>query len=617
MGPRIRRRDPVQPIDGWGEDVLPLLRRVYTARGISDPTHAKPSASQLLPPDALGGIEAATSLLVEAIAARKRILVVGDFDADGATACAVAVRGLRMLGASDVVHAVPNRIVHGYGLSEALVAELVPLAPSLLVTVDHGIACHAGVTAAKRHGWQVLVTDHHLPGEALPPADAIVNPNLPGDAFPSKTLAGVGVVFYVLLALRRRLREAGVPGSVDADLASLLDLVAVGTVADLVPLDANNRALVAAGLRRLRAGRGCPGLNALIDVSGRNAATLTAGDIGFAVAPRINAAGRLEDMALGIECLLADDATRARELAEILHGINAERRGVQQLMLEDAEAALATRALDGAHAAPVAVCLHDADWHPGIVGLVASKVKEQLHRPVVAFAPSEPGSAQLRGSARSIPGLHIRDALAAVDVAHPGLITKFGGHAMAAGLTLQADRYDAFAIAFRDAVASLVAPDLLQAELLSDGELSAEEFTRRHADALRDGGPWGQGFPEPLFDGVFEVLDTRIVGERHLKLSLRCEGVRDALNAIDFGGGSGEAPCGHVRLAYRLAADDWRGARAIQLIVEHREPARGGQGASGSRQAFAPAQAEQRPQWRNATHDLVSGETQPEGEQDQ
>lgn len=552
--------------------MLPLLRRIYTARGIVDPALAKPSASQLLPPDALGGIETATSLLMEAIAARARILVVGDFDADGATACAVAVRGLRMLGASDVVHAVPNRIVHGYGLSEALVAELAPLAPSLLVTVDHGIACHAGIAAAKAMDWRVLVTDHHLPGDALPPADAIVNPNLRGDAFPSKTLAGVGVVFYVLLALRRRLRDAGVLAG-QPDLASLLDLVAVGTVADLVPLDANNRALVAAGLRRLRAGKGCPGLNALIEVSGRNAATLTASDIGFAIAPRINAAGRLEDMALGIECLLADDPTRARELADTLHGINAERRGVQQLMLDDAEAALARREGDPAQAQPFAICLHDADWHPGIVGLVASKVKERLHRPVIAFAPSEPGSGQLRGSARSIPGLHIRDALAMVDVAHPGLITRFGGHAMAAGLSLQADRYETFSSAFRDVVASLVTSDLLQAELVSDGSLAANEFDRRHADALRDGGPWGQGFAEPLFDGVFEVLDSRIVGERHLKLSLRCEGVRDALNAIHFGGGPGEAPAQRIRIAYRLVADDWRGPRAIQLIVEHREPA--------------------------------------------
>ncbi len=573
IAPRIRRREPPVPVEGWGGDVLPLLRRVYESRGIAAPALARPALAQLLPPDSLGGLETATGLLMDAIASRARILVVGDFDADGATACAVAVRGLRMLGATDVVHAVPNRITHGYGLSVGLVDELAGLEPDLLVTVDHGVACHVGVAAAKARGWQVLVTDHHLPGEALPPADAIVNPNLRGDAFPSKMLAGVGVIFYVLLALRRRMREAGLIEGSEPDLATLLDLVAVGTVADLVPLDANNRALVSAGMRRLRAGKGCHGLNALIEVSGRNAATLNASDIGFAIGPRINAAGRLEDMALGIECLLADDPSRARELAEILHGINAERRGVQQMMLEDAEAALARRSLDDASADAVAVCLHDADWHPGIVGLVASKVKERLHRPVIAFAPSEPGSDSLRGSARSIPGLHIRDALAMVDVAHPGLIGKFGGHAMAAGLTLDAGHYHAFETAFHDAVASMVTPGMLEAELLSDGELTPTEFDRRHADAIRDGGPWGQGFPEPLFDGVFEVLDWKIVGERHLKLSLRHDGLRSPVNAIHFGGWVGEAPATNVRIAYRLVPDDWRGPRAVQLIVEHREPA--------------------------------------------
>ncbi|MCR6662274.1 MAG: single-stranded-DNA-specific exonuclease RecJ [Luteimonas sp.] len=569
----MRRREQPVPTQGWSEDVLPLLQRVYASRGVEDPALARPALAQLLPPDSLGGMEAATGLLMDAIASRARILVVGDFDADGATACAVAVRGLRMLGATDVVHAVPNRITHGYGLSVGLVEELAPLQPTLLVTVDHGVACHAGVAAAKARGWKVLVTDHHLPGEALPPADAIVNPNLRGDGFPSKMLAGVGVIFYVLLALRRRMREGGLLDGCEPDLATLLDLVAVGTVADLVPLDANNRALVAAGMRRLRAGKGCHGLNALIEVSGRKATTLTASDIGFAIAPRINAAGRLEDMALGIECLLSDDQSRARELAEILHGINAERRGVQQMMLDDAEAALARRSLDDASVDAVAICLHDADWHPGIVGLVASKVKERLHRPVIAFAPSEPGSDSLRGSARSIPGLHIRDALAMVDAAHPGLIGKFGGHAMAAGLTLDSAHYPAFENAFRDAVSGMVTPGMLEAELLSDGELSPAEFDRRHADAIRDGGPWGQGFPEPLFDGVFEVLDWKIVGERHLKLSLRGDGLREPLNAIHFGGWTGDAPRGNARIAYRLAADDWRGARAIQLIVEHREPA--------------------------------------------
>ncbi len=572
MAPRIRRRES-PPVEGWPAAMPPLLRRIYAARGIADPALAQPRLAHLPRPDGLGGLVDAVRLLAGAIARGTRILVVGDFDADGATACAVAVRGLRMLGARDVVHAVPNRMLHGYGLSPGLVDELAALQPGLLVTVDHGVACHAGVAAAKAHGWQVLVTDHHLPGEALPLADAIVNPNLRGDAFSCKALAGVGVIFYVLLALRGRLRDEGAfSGREVPDLTVLLDLVAVGTVADLVPLDASNRALVAAGLRRLRAGQGCAGLQALIEVSGRQAATLTAADIGFAVAPRLNAAGRLEDMSLGIECLLSDDPRQARELAERLHQINSERRGVQQLMVEDAEAALAKLApTDGGSA--LAVCLFDPDWHAGVVGLVASKMKERLHRPVIAFAPSEPGSGQLRGSARSIPGLHIRDVLAAVDSAHPGLIERFGGHAMAAGMSLRRESFAAFEAAFAQAVRGMLDPALLQAELVSDGELLPGEFDRFHAEALRDGGPWGQGFAEPLFDGVFEVLDWKTVGERHLKLRLRAEGVRAPLAAIHFGGWSGEAPVPRTRLAYRLAPDDWRGGDAIQLIVEHREPA--------------------------------------------
>lgn len=343
-------------------------------------------------------------------------------------------------------------------------------------------------------------------------------------------------------------------------------------LADLVPLDANNRALVGAGLRRLRAGQGCAGLQALIEVSGRDAVKLSAADIGFALAPRINAAGRLEDMSLGIECLLTDDRSRARELAELLHGINAERRGVQEQMTAEAEAAIATVFVDGS-GAPAAVCLHDPEWHPGVVGLVASKIKDRLHRPTVAFAPSEPGSPTLRGSARSIRGLHIRDALAAVDAAHPGLIGKFGGHAMAAGLSLDVTGLPAFREAFAAYAAAMLGPEQLQAEILTDGELLPQEFDRFHAEAIRDGGPWGQGFPEPLFDGEFDVLDWRVVGERHLKLVLRAEGRREPLGAIHFGGWRDEAPPPRVHLAYRLAPDDYRGGRAIQLLVEHLQSA--------------------------------------------
>lgn len=570
----ILRRPEVAGSGPWPEQIPPLLRRIYSARGAINAQQARPKLANLLPPDGLLGLDAATGLLAEAIAQDRHILVVGDFDCDGATACAVAVRGLRMLGARRVSHAVPNRAVHGYGLSPALVAELAVMQPDLLVTVDHGIACHAGIAAAKALGWHVLVTDHHLPGETLPPADAIVDPNQPGDTFPSKVLAGVGVMFYVLLALRRRLLADGVlDGGANGrgpDLSQLLDLVAVGTVADLVPLDANNRALVAAGLRRLRAGQGCAGLQALIEVAQRDPARLSAGDIGFAVAPRLNAAGRLEDMALGIECLLTDDLTQAREIAATLNRINSERRAVQQQMTDEAETAFSKVLLDVTDV-PLAACLFNPDWHPGVVGLVASKMKERLHRPTIAFAPAEPGGAMLRGSGRSIPGFHIRDALAMVDARHPGLIERFGGHAMAAGLSLPLVSLAAFEQAFRECVEMTLAPELLQAQVASDGELAADEFTRRSADALREAGPWGQAFPEPQFDGEFDVLGWRIVGQKHLKFELAIHGRR--VNAIHFGGWDEVEPPARVRIAYRLEADDYRGGDAIQLIVVHREAA--------------------------------------------
>ncbi len=574
MTARIVRRTAVAPEGLWPESVPPLLRRLYAARGAASPELARPRLAGLLPPDALSGLDAAVALLRQAIADDRHILVVGDFDCDGATACAVGVRGLRMLGARRVSHAVPNRMIHGYGLSPALVEELAALQPDLLLTVDHGIACHAGIAAARARGWQVVVTDHHLPGPQLPDAHAIVNPNLAGDAFPSKVLAGVGVVFYLLLALRRALREAGMFADDAPDLQVLLDLVAVGTIADLVPLDANNRTLVAAGLRRLRGGQGCIGLQALIAACGRDPTRLTAADIGFAVGPRLNAAGRLEDMAVGIACLLSEDRAEAQELAAMLDRINAERRAVQQDMTDAAEAAIG-RAMLGEDALqrPLAPCLFDPDWHPGVIGLVASKMKERLHRPVLAFAPAEPGSTLLRGSARSIPGFHIRDALAAVDSAHPGLIPRFGGHAMAAGLSLDLAQLPAFEQAWQAHAAQMLDATLLQAELLSDGELLPRELDRFHAEALRDGGPWGQGFAEPLFDGHFEVLEWRTVGERHLKLSLRHPERREPLAAIHFGGWRGTPPARHLHLAYRLTPDDYRGGAAIQLVVEQALPA--------------------------------------------
>ena len=569
---RIRRRDV--PAHGpWPAHVPAVLQRIYAARGVVDADAAELKLARLLPPDAMGRIDAAVALLAAAVAGDRHIVIVGDFDCDGATGTAVAVRGLRLLGARRVSYRVPHRQRHGYGLSPALVDELVALAPDLLLTVDSGIACHAGIAAAKARGWQVLVTDHHLPGATLPDADAIVDPNLDGDPFPSKALAGVGVVFYLLLALRRHLREAGAfAAGAEPDLSTLLDLVAVGTVADLVPLDYNNRLLVAAGLRRLREGRGQPGLRALAAVAGRDPATLDAGDIGYALAPRLNAAGRLEDMALGIECLLCDDAGRAHELALVLDRINGERRVLQDRMVEEAEA-LADALPAPAGALPPVLCLHDPGWHAGIVGLVASRLKDRMHRPVVAFAPAEGEAGWLKGSARSIPGVHLRDALAAVDARHPGLVERFGGHAMAAGLTLAAASLPRFETALAAEIAARLAPDLLAGELATDGELAAHELDRALADALRLAGPWGQGFPEPVFDGEFAVREWRAVGGRHLKMKLVADGGTTPLAAIQFGAWTGAPAPKRVRVAYQLAIDDFGGRGGVQLLVRALEPA--------------------------------------------
>lgn len=568
---RILRRD-VPPHGPWPDSVPPALQRIYAARGVCTPAEGELKLARLLPPDALGQLSEAAELLAAAITGQKHIVVVGDFDCDGATGTAVAVRGLRLLGATRVSYQVPHRVTHGYGLSPALVDHLEAFAPDLVLTVDSGIACHAGIAAAKARGWQVLVTDHHLPGEVLPAADVIVNPNLGGDAFPSKALAGVGVVFYLLLALRRHLRDGGAFAHGEPDLSSLLDLVAVGTVADLVALDYNNRLLVSAGLRRLRQGQCQPGLQALAELAGKDLSQLTASDIGFGIAPRLNAAGRLEDMALGIECLLCDEPRRARELASVLDRINGERKGIQQQMVDAAEALVAAVPLDGESLPPV-LCLRDDTWHPGVVGLVASRLKDRMHRPVFAFAPSEPGSPMLKGSARSIPGLHIRDALAAVDALNPGLVERFGGHAMAAGLSLPAANFERFRTALEAQVATMLTPEQLRSELLSDGELSAAEIGRPLAEQLRLAGPWGQGFAEPLFDGVFKVLQWRQIGERHLKLSLVPEQGGAPLSAIQFGGWTDAPPPARIHAAYQLELDDWGGRRSVQLLVRHWLPA--------------------------------------------
>ena len=568
---RIRRRP--QPSQSPWPGVHPVLQRVYAARGVEDAAEVQHRLAAMLSPALLGGLDRAVALLADAIARQRRICVIGDFDADGATGTAVAVRGLRLLGARHVGFRVPHRMRHGYGLSPELVADLADVSPELLLTVDSGIACISGVAAAQAAGMQVIVTDHHLPGAQLPAADAIVNPNLAGDGFPSKALAGVGVMFYLLLALRAHLRGQGAFAAGDEpDLATLLDLVALGTVADMVPLDANNRILVAAGLRRLRHGRGQPGLRALMQVAGRETAHAGSSDMGFALGPRINAAGRLEDMALGIECLLTDDDAHALRLATQLDAINRERRDLQDQMLQQAEAMAADciAAIEsGSDSGDAALCVFDAEWHPGVVGLVASRLKERLHRPVIAFAPGgEDGL--LRGSARSIRGFHIRDALADVAAAQPGLISRFGGHAMAAGLSLPAECLDAFREAFIAlANARLDAADL-QAELWSDGELGAEDFSRDLAEQLRDGGPWGQGFPEPVFDDEFLLGSWRTVGNGHLKMQLRHAVSGQTIDAIQFGGFDGSPPAARLHLAYQLETDDFRDRRGVQLLVRHR-----------------------------------------------
>jgi single-stranded-DNA-specific exonuclease len=565
-----RRQSAGAPGD-WPEHVHPVLRRVYAARGVTCADEAGHRLAALLSPHDLSGIARATELLAEAITKQERIVIAADFDCDGACGAAIAVRGLRMLGAQQVGYVVPHRMRHGYGLTPALVDTLQP-APDLIVTVDNGIASHAGVAAAKARGSTVVVTDHHLPGATLPEADAIVNPNLPDDRFASKSLCGAGVMFYLLLALRAHLRGRNAfANGEQPDLADLLDLVALATVADLVPLDRNNRILVESGLRRMRGGRASAGVEALIEVAGCDGTRLTTSDLGYSLAPRINAAGRLEDMTLGIECLLADDASRARELAAILHGINGERRGLQDMMTADAEAMLAN--LGGNDATGVA--LFNPDWHAGVVGLVASKIKERLHRPVVAFAPAgEDELGSLRGSARSIPGFHIRDALAEVDTRGPGLIERFGGHAMAAGLSLRADDFGRFAAAFDAVARERIEPEALQAQLFSDGELAPADFDLELARQLRAAGPWGQGFPPPLFDNAFECVGSRRIGadQRHLRANLRDPRDGRVYTAVWFNA-SGDWPAGSsVRVAYELTIDDWKGAESLRLLVRHVEP---------------------------------------------
>ncbi len=563
--------------------IAPVLARVYAARGVTDAASLSRDLARLLPPQPMKGIGEAARLLADAIAGGERLCVVADYDCDGATACAVAVRGLRLLGARSerVDYLVPNRFEHGYGLSTPIAA-LAATHPRLgrpdwLITVDNGIASVEGVRAAHALGMRVVVTDHHLPGERLPAADAIVNPNQPGCGFGSRNLAGVGVAFYLLLALRAEFRARD-PDSTAAraPLQSLLDLVAIGTVADLVPLDENNRRLVAAGLQRIRAGRAHAGVRALLQVAGRDARSATSRDLGFGLGPRINAAGRLADISLGIECLLADDETRAHELALALDAMNRERRDIEQTMREEAIAALAAlpelvatqAAADGrAQAAPSprnAFVLYRAQWHEGLVGLVAGRLKDRVHRPVVALAPSASDAGLLRGSGRSIPGVHLRDALDWIDKKAPGLLLRFGGHAMAAGLTIRVQQVDAFAGLFEQAVQVFADPACFAQSLLTDGALDPARIDVALI-ALLDAEVWGQGFPPPLFHDEFVVGRQAVVAGRHLRVELRTRCGR-RLDAIAFG--RIDPLPARSRVAYRLARDDYRGIASARLVIE-------------------------------------------------
>ncbi len=571
MSRKIVQRQPTTAAVDFPADMPGILRRIYAARAITSPQELDYSLKNLLPPESLGGLAAAAELLQTAIVAGQRILIVGDFDADGATSCALCVRGLRAMGAADVRYLVPNRFEYGYGLTPEIVEVAARQAPALIMTVDNGIASIDGVAAAKRAGMRVLITDHHLPGHSLPEADAIVNPSLPGDAFPSKALAGVGVAFYVLLALRARLREQGwfADQGIDVpNLAQWLDLVALGTVADVVPLDRNNRVLVKQGLQRIRAGNCVPGLRALLEAGGRSLPRVVASDLGFAAGPRLNAAGRLDDMSLGIECLLAEDATAARHMAAQLDALNRERREIESDMQAQALTAIENLQLDDERL-PTGLCLFDPDWHQGVIGILAARIKDRLHRPVIAFARSAEG--EIKGSARSVTGLHIRDVLDAVATRHPQLVQKFGGHAMAAGLSLAESDYPAFAAAFDAEVSRHLSVDDLHTCLYSDGELSDGELSLETAQQLRDAGPWGQGFPEPLFDGCFEILGQRVVGERHLKLTVKPPRGTGRIDAIAFNTPVLPAGCRSARLAYRLDVNEYRGLVSPQLVVEHIE----------------------------------------------
>ena len=557
------------------DDVHPVLRRIYSTRDIKSIAELDYSLSGLLPYHSLLGINQAVELLADGLARNKRFLIVADFDADGATSCALAVRGLRLMGATDVRYVVPNRFEYGYGLSPEIVEVAAQQQPDILITVDNGIASIEGVKLARSKNIDVLITDHHLSGDRLPEANTIVNPNQQNDGFPSKNLAGVGVMFYILMALRAYLREQD--WFVERDileprLAELLDLVALGTVADVVPLDHNNRILVAQGLARIRSGRCCPGIKALLRIARRSPHRITAQDLAFAIGPRLNAAGRLTDMSLGIECLLCDDELDAGKMAKELDQLNRERREIQEDMQDQAMAIIDAVDLSRDQRMPSGLCLFDDTWHQGVVGIVASKIKDKLHRPVIVFARDTEG--RIKGSARSVSKVHIRDLLDMIACHNPGLIDKFGGHAMAAGLTMKECNLEQFKKVFDQKVSEFVSEGDFGNTVLTDGELFPDEMNIELAETIINAGPWGHGFPEPVFEGQFEIVDSKIVGAKHLKMHLRTNGHDNIIEAIAFNSIEGDwvNTAREVQTVYKLDINEYAGRQKLQLVIDYIAP---------------------------------------------
>ncbi|MDO6497826.1 single-stranded-DNA-specific exonuclease RecJ [Photobacterium sanguinicancri] len=566
------KRRPDADISGFSSATPAILQRIYASRGIQSEAELERGAKGLLSYNQLHGIAPAVELLIAALKNNTRIIIVGDFDADGATSSALSVLALRMLGCNNVDYLVPNRFDDGYGLSPEVVEQAHTKGAELIMTVDNGVSSIAGVAAAKAKGIDVLVTDHHLPGHELPQADAIVNPNLHECDFPSKALCGVGVAFYLMLAVRAELRKTTWfvdQGIADPNLAELLDLVALGTVADVVALDGNNRILVHQGLQRIRAGKCRPGIQALIEVANRDHSRLVTSDLGFALGPRINAAGRLDDMSFGVELLLCDNIQAARRMASELDGLNQTRKEIEQGMKDEA-LAICERLKFNKNDMPYGLVLFQRDWHQGVIGILASRIKELYHRPVIAFADA--GNGEIKGSCRSVVGLHMRDVLDLIDTKNPGMIAKFGGHAMAAGLTLPEDKLEAFSQAFDEAVRAELDEDALKGVLLTDGELNAGELNLPTAEILRSGGPWGQQFPEPSFDGQFRLLHQKLVGGKHLKMMVEPLSGGAVIDAIAFNVDLRRWPDASVQiieLVYRLDINEFRGNTSVQLMVEH------------------------------------------------